>query len=232
MPEFTTGDPVAERDRRCEVCRTAPPPFRRAVAYGVYQEEMRSFIHLLKYDGIVPVADGLGRLLASTIATLHAEAPNDLLVVPVPLFAAKQHQRGYNQAALLAISALDILHTTHRQWKLQLSSSALMRRKATESQAGLSSHQRRGNVRGAFFVPQPRKIVGRDVLLIDDIYTTGATARECSKALLAAGAVSVWVATLARAQREGVAKFDSRTIVVADAAKLDVREPGAVTTFY
>jgi predicted phosphoribosyltransferase len=79
---------------------------------------------------------------------------------------------------------------------------ALERRRATESQAGLSPHERRANVRGAFFVPRPAVVDGQDVLLIDDIYTTGATARACAQALTRAGARRVWVATVARAQRE------------------------------
>lgn len=65
------------------------------------------------------------------------------------------------------------------------------------------------NLRGAFFVAQPERIAGRSVLLLDDIYTTGATARECTKTLLEAGAARVWVATLARSQREGVAFWDA-----------------------
>ena len=83
------------------------------------------------------------------------------------------------------------------------------RQRATETQAGLNPHERRRNFRGAFFVRQPEKVTGRAMLLLDDIYTTGATARECTRTLLGAGAISVHVATLARSQREGVAFWDA-----------------------
>jgi pyrimidine operon attenuation protein/uracil phosphoribosyltransferase len=76
-----------------------------------------------------------------------------------------------------------------------------MRLRETASQAGLTPHQRRTNVRGAFIVSSPATVTSRHVLLVDDIFTTGATARAASQALLKAGAASVWVATLARARR-------------------------------
>ena len=94
--------------------------------------------------------------------------------------------------------------------RLQLAPGILERRRSTESQAGLSTHQRRRNLRGAFFVSEASaaRLRGRTVLLIDDIYTTGATARACSQALKKAGAHHIYVATAARAQREGVALWD------------------------
>ena len=87
------------------------------------------------------------------------------------------------------------------EWKLTLASSTLMRLRATESQAGLTPRQRRLNVRGAFSVSDPAAVAGKHILLVDDIFTTGATARAASQALLRAGAATVWVATLARARR-------------------------------
>ena len=98
-----------------------------------------------------------------------------------------------------------VLRARRPDWKLIVTGGALERRKATLSQAGLSPHQRRANLRGVFFVPQPELIAGRDILLIDDIYTTGATARACSQVLRRAGAASVRVATVARPQRENAA---------------------------
>ena len=77
----------------------------------------------------------------------------------------------------------------------------MVRQRATESQAGLTPRQRRINVRGAFLVPDPQAVSGRNVLVIDDILTTGATARSVAQVLLRAGATNVWVATLARARQ-------------------------------
>jgi predicted amidophosphoribosyltransferase len=91
---------------------------------------------------------------------------------------------------------------------LHLEAGLLKRVRVTVSQAGLTTHQRRQNLRGAFFVPQPARLRGQHVLLVDDIYTTGATARACSRVLMRAGAASVYVVTVARAQREGVASWD------------------------
>jgi ComF family protein len=185
----------------CRACRLAPPAFVRAVAFGPYQGRMREAIHALKYDRLHPAARGLGRMLASAIAQLAAEAPAEMLVVPVPLHQTKYAQRGFNQSRSLAAEAIEFLRMSHPQWRLKLVSNTLMRLRPTESQAGLTPRQRRLNVRGAFSVSDPSKVKGQHVLVIDDILTTGATARAAAQALLRVGAASVWVATLARAQR-------------------------------
>jgi ComF family protein len=223
---FSTGCPRPEEDCVCQVCRLAPPPFRRAVAYGVYQGRLRGLVHALKYEGTTPVADGLGQRLAAAIASLAAEAPSEMLVVPVPLHRSKQSSRGYNQVELLTKAALKSMRRSHPAWRLTLASGALSRSRATESQFELTLRQRRLNLSGAFSVPEAGRVKGRDVLLIDDIYTSGATARACSKALLTAGAASVWVATLARAQREGVAFWNPNFGNTAGTL-VNVREPAS-----
>jgi ComF family protein len=185
----------------CRACRLAPPPFVRAVAYGLYQDRMKAAIHALKYDRLHPVARVLGRMLAQAIAQLAAEAPAEMLVVPIPLHRSKLGERGFNQARSLAEHALGFLRKTHPGWRLTLVSSTLMRLRATESQAGLTSHARRLNVRGAFTVSDPAAVKSKDILIIDDILTTGATARAAAQVLVKAGAASVYIATLARARR-------------------------------
>ncbi len=196
----------------------APPPFVRAIAYGPYQGRMRDAIHALKYDALRPAAHRLGELLAHAIAQLVAEAPLEMLAVPVPLHRAKHAHRGFNQARLLAVEALGFLRDSHPEWKLTLAPSTLMRLRATESQAGLTPRQRRLNVRGAFNVSNPAAVVGKHVLVVDDIMTTGATARAAARALNDAGAESVWVATLARARminlgrRGASAQFDDASM--------------------
>lgn len=179
----------------------APPPFERAVAFSSYQGRMREAIHALKYGRLHPLARGLGRRLAQAIVSLFGEAPAEMLVVPVPLHRSKYAQRGFNQARLLAREALRFLQKSHPEWRLTLAPSALMRLRMTETQAGLTPRQRRLNVRGAFSVSNRTAVEGRHVLLVDDIMTTGATARAAALALRRAGAESVWVATLARARR-------------------------------
>ncbi len=184
----------------CRPCRVAAPPFAKAVAHGLYQGRLRELIHLLKYSGMEPIADRLGALVAAQVLRFD-ELPYKVMVVPVPLFRAKGRQRRFNQAELLARAAVRMLQKTRPEMHWTMAAGVLERRRATESQAGLTPHQRRANVRGAFFVPRPEKVKGADVLLIDDIYTTGATARACALALRRAGAKSVRVATVARAQR-------------------------------
>jgi ComF family protein len=185
----------------CRICRAAAPPFEEAVAHGVYADKLRTLVHLLKYDGMEGLAGRLGALAAEQALAVEG-LPEDLVVVPVPLWAGKRRQRGFNQAELLARGVIAAVEVRRPEMRVRLMAGALERQRATESQAGLSPHERRANVRGAFFVAKPAAVDGRDVLLIDDIYTTGATARACVHALKGAGARRVWVATVARAQRE------------------------------
>ncbi len=208
VASFSTGDLRPPSDRLCQPCRLAPPAFVRAIGYGVYENELRGLIHLFKYSGITPLAQPLGKRLAQTVASAQ-DLPPALVVVPVPLHSSKRRERGFNHASLIARSLTRELRrlSPERQWVF--ASGALARIRWTESQASLTPRQRRQNLRGAFGVPHPSRIRGKHVLLVDDIYTTGATARATSTALLAGGAASVWVATVARAQREGVAQWDA-----------------------
>jgi ComF family protein len=171
---------------------------------------MREAIHALKYDRLYPASTGLGRMLAAAMAQLSGVAPAEMLVIPVPLHSSKYAQRGFNQSRSLAVAALDFLRKSHPEWRLTLAASSLLRQRATESQAGLTPRQRRLNVRGAFIVSDPAGVKTQHVLIVDDILTTGATARAAARALIAAGAASVWVATLARAQR--AAKIGSTSV--------------------
>jgi len=173
---------------------------------------MRDAIHALKYEGLMPAACRLGRMLGRAIGELAAEAPSGMLVTPVPLHRSKLALRRFNQARLLAGHALAGLRKTHPGWRLVLASSTVVRQRATDSQAGLTPRQRRKNVRGAFVVPDPQAVTGRNVLVIDDIMTTGATARSVAQVLLRAGASNVWIATLARARRAFVGSGDGARV--------------------
>ena len=184
----------------CRACRMAPPPFVRAVFYGRYEGRMRDAIHALKYEGLRPAGKRLGGMMAQAIVQLAADAPSEMLVIPIPLHRSKYSQRGFNQARMLAVHALATLREMRPEWRLTLASSTVVRQRPTESQAGLTPRQRRQNVRGAFVVPDPQAVTGKNVLLIDDILTTGATARSVARVLIRAGAAKVWVATLARAR--------------------------------
>jgi ComF family protein len=194
-----------EVEARCLLCQRADPPFERAVAYGSYDGELRDLIHLLKFQQVRPASAVLGRMLAETIAHLEQAMPagtlfsskisSKIAVIPVPLHTRKQAQRGFNQAEMIARDALKQLS---RPKRFDLCTGVLLRRRETGSQIGLTRHQRRENIRGAFAVSDPTRISNCDILLVDDVYTTGTTASECARVLRRAGAARVWVATVAR----------------------------------
>jgi ComF family protein len=189
----------------CTMCRLAPPEFARAVAYAEYDAEVREMLHLLKFSGAREVAGHLlGNYLAQAILKLEAHVGCELLVIPVPLFGARERSRGFNQSKLLAEAAVKRLRSLRRGWKLKIETKSLVRLKDTRALFTMQPHQRRKNLRGAFRILDAEAIRGREVLLIDDIMTTGATARECARVLLRAGAAKVWVATVAKAQPESV----------------------------
>ena len=190
----------------CTMCRFVPPPFERAVAYGVYEGELREMIHLLKYERMPAVARSLAPMLALSMATLGLRG--EVVLVAVPLFPSKQRQRGYNQAELLSDAAAGLLRKSSPGLGLRAAHGVLRRVRDTESQFALSPKGRRRNLQGAFEVDEARPLAGRTVLLVDDIYTTGATARECARVLRRAGVARVFVATLSRAQAERVAFWE------------------------
>ena len=168
------GSPKIHRvDLLCRPCRMAPPAFAKAAAFGAYQGHLRSLIHLLKYDGMHPVANGLSRLLARCLDGFPATAPRRMLVVPVPMHREKQRRRGFNHAALLAQAVVSKSRRGGSGWDLHFAQDVLERSKATVSQAGLTTAQRRQNLRGAFTVSRSGKLRGKDVLLVDDVLYNG-----------------------------------------------------------
>jgi ComF family protein len=198
-----------EDEPRCGLCRRIEPAFARAVAYGSYESGLRDLIHLLKYGGVRPAASVLGRMLAEAIATVEPLfAADGVWVIPVPLHRTKFRQRGFNQAELIARAALKL--STSRE-RLHLCTGAFERKRETPSQIGLTSHQRRENLRGAFAVTQVEAVKAREVLVVDDVYTTGATVSECAKVLRRAGATKVWVATVARTLKVSAQHVEIKT---------------------
>jgi ComF family protein len=179
-------------DARCAGCIADPPALdamRAAVAYG---DIARRLALRLKH-GVRP---GLATTLARQMRRLLADRPVDL-VVPVPLHRGRLWRRGYNQAALIARAlALE----AGLDWNPEL----LVRRRRTPLLRGLGRRDRARAVAGAFAVP-PRWVAqlrGRHVLLVDDVYTTGATANACARVLKRAGAASVTACCWARVVRE------------------------------
>lgn len=182
-----------DAEGRCGLCRRGLSGFDAAYCFGAYQGRLRELIHLFKYGRMRPLAGPLGEWLALAIPREQRfEA-----IVPVPLHWRRRWRRGFNQAALLA-------RAVARRYGLPVTQ-ALRRVRATAVQAGLSRSARRANVTGAFRVRRSADVAGRRILLVDDVMTTGATARACALALKQAGASYVAALTLARADRRPVA---------------------------
>jgi ComF family protein len=191
-------------DALCGLCRKIQPPFAKAAAYGSYDGALRGLLYLLKYEQVRPAARVLGNMLADAIASLGIQSPEaGIIVVPVPLHPRKLRQRGFNQSQVIARAALARIGP-----QMSLNPKVLKRLRETRSQTGLTRHQRRENIRGAFGVFQPQSIEGREILLVDDVFTTGTTVSECARVLRRAGASKIWVATVARTLKAGPQKIE------------------------
>lgn len=174
---------IADEAFQCPLCRPAAPPFAKAVAYGSYEGGLRDMIHLLKYAGIFPAANVLGHMLAEAIAALEPFfGDGTVLVIPVPLHKSKRRERRFNQAELIARVALKSLGSS----RVQLANNILQRRRDTQSQIGMTTHQRRENMRGAFVVARAEEVAealkDKGVLLVDDVLTTVRPPPMCASA--------------------------------------------------
>ena len=183
----------------CGACAMRPPRYRRARAALVYDERSRKLVLPFKHGDRTDIARACGGWMARAGAELLADAD---LVAPVPLHWRRLFTRRYNQAQLLARIVVAAAPST----RARLVPDLLRRRRWTGSQTGLAGKQRHDNVRQAFDV-HPRwaaLLAGKSVLLVDDVFTTGATAEACVRGLQRGGARHVDVLTLARVVRPAV----------------------------
>jgi ComF family protein len=177
-------------DHLCGDCLTGKRYFSRARAVGYYDGILRQAIHLLKYKLKNDLALPLGNLMANRMQSFLNDVSYHL-IIPVPLHPKRLRERGFNQALSLA-------RFISKRYKIPLDSATLIRRRQTKPQVSLSERDRQDNVKGAFSVLRSDKVPDRDILLVDDVYTSGNTVVECSKVLIKAGAHKVDVLTLAR----------------------------------
>lgn len=185
-------------DHLCGPCISNPFRFKAARAVGLYQGTLRSLIHHYKYQGRDNLAGPLGRLLWQGFCAHWASNRIDL-VVPVPLHARRLRQRGFNQAYALVrwwprLAALSGA-SAGATW---VDATVLQRHRFTHPQTGLKKDERKVNLRNAFSVLKPERVRNRRILLVDDVFTTGATVNACARTLLQSGAAEVNVLTLAR----------------------------------
>ncbi|HVH85578.1 MAG TPA: ComF family protein [Terriglobales bacterium] len=185
-------------DALCGVCCRVPPNFDFAISFSAYDGSLRKLLHLLKYEQLRPAANLIGAKLAEAFAQREFAGKQPVRLIPVPLHRAKRRQRGFNQSERIARSVLQHLDTS----RFELHAGNRRRVRATVSQTGLTRHQRRENVRGAFAITAPEQVRDRSVIIVDDVYT-GTTLNECARVLRKAGAAQVVVATAARVYRTG-----------------------------
>jgi ComF family protein len=190
------GTPFAHpmgEDALCVACASARRSWDRARAVLRYDKHTRHLVLGLKHGDRTHVARAFGRWMHRAGDEVLAGAD---LLVPVPLHWTRLLQRRYNQAALLA-------HAIHSAGGPHVAADWLVRRRRTPVQGHLGPAARERNVRGAFAIRRGRSFIGKRVVVIDDVMTTGATVEECARVLKRAGAASVGVLTLARALRVG-----------------------------
>jgi ComF family protein len=175
---------------RCGACRAQPPPFDHARAIGRYEGPLRQAIHLLKYRGKLRLKQPLLQL---AIAHFDAHFPDTTFdaIIPVPLHRERLMQREFNQAAVVARGLAGHLN-------VPIVERLLVRVRSTRPQVELSGSERRQNVKQAFAVTNAAALEGKQVLVVDDVFTTGATLGEVARTLKVAGATQVDVFVLAR----------------------------------
>ena len=177
----------------CDDCTANPPPWQQARAPLVYRDNARSIVLALKrgdrFDIVAPASRWMARSAGAIV-------PDDALVVPVPLHWWRMLRRKFNQAALLSGALARHLDAEHCP-------DLLCRRRHSNGQDGHDRDARKANVDDAFSVTKRHigRVAGRDIILVDDVVTSGATARAATEVLNAAGAESVRVVALARVER-------------------------------
>jgi ComF family protein len=186
-------------DHLCGECLDSPKRFQMARSAGIYKDTMMAVIHCFKYKGKTQLSRPLGTLLFAAFVSFWDKMNIDL-IVPVPLHSKKLRMRGFNPSFLLVKDWVGIAKFLNvRLPDIPVDIDVLTRRRWTEPQTGLRRKERLANIKNAFNINNDSKIAGKRILLVDDVYTTGATVNECSKVLLKGGAGRVDVLTLARA---------------------------------
>ncbi len=185
------GTPTNNKPLSCEQCNNNPLKYVDGIRVASYFEDnpIRVGIHRLKYRNHKAIAPSLSQILANTY-TQHRLNCN--VIVPVPLHPSRQKERGYNQSELLAKPLGEMLN-------LPVRTKTLQRTQKTKSQMTLGASERRENVANAFKCCD-NQLSGLNVLLIDDVCTTGSTLDSCAVALKETGVKSVWGLTLAKAR--------------------------------
>lgn len=188
------GTVAAGRSATCFACEADPPIHSGVIAASLYNDASRQLILNFKHGGKISLAPILAQMIALRLPDTDGQPQ---LLVPVPLHRWRLWQRGFNQAAMLA---KEITRNGHSKAHSELMVDALVRGKRTPSLGGLGREEREKALAGAIAVNPRHKpsITGRNVILVDDVFTSGATSSACTKVLIEAGAASVRIACFAR----------------------------------
>lgn len=186
----TCGAPIRPGET-CPECKAHPAQFDRLRSWASFEGPVREALHHLKYKRDLGLAEVFTQPLIEIIAR---EGWNFDSVIPIPLSKTHYQERGYNQAREIALPVALIM-------KKEFIPSAVSRVKETSSQITLTAHQRYANLQDAFWA-NPAKLKGRNVLLIDDVATTGATLNSCARTLREAGAKTIYCLTVAKTLRK------------------------------
>jgi ComF family protein len=188
-----------DQNHLCGDCIAHPKKFRMARAAMGCDQQLMAIIHRFKYAAKTQLARPLGGMMLSILLRQWETEKLDL-VLPVPLHPQKMRSRGFNQSYLLIRSWKNVANAMHITLPdIPIQTDVLIRTKATVPQTDLDRRQRFKNVKGVFSLRFPEKVYGKKLLVVDDVYTTGATVNECARTLLKFGAEQVDVLTLARA---------------------------------
>lgn len=195
-----TGDSMNKSDGDCEPSNHGDYKSGKIYSVGYYEGVLKKLIQLLKYNGKIQISRSLNLLLFAVFMKYWGDTDKIDAVVPIPLYYKRFRSRGFNQSFLL-IKDWDILYKMFKQTdnELYIAKDLIIRQRQTQSQVGLAKDKRIKNIKGAFFPSKNAIIKNKKILLVDDVYTTGATVQECANVLLKHGAVSVDVLVLARA---------------------------------
>jgi len=174
----------------CGDCLENKTYFSRARAVFRYETLILNAIHQFKYGRNISVGETLASFMAG-FSFSDIDFPDYSLIIPVPLHIKRLRERGFNQSLILA-RALEKKH------RIPVDFSVLKRKKFTTTQAGSNRNERKSNIKNAFEVRNCKNIAGKNIILVDDVYTTGVTVNECAKMLVMAGVQKVSVLTLAR----------------------------------
>jgi len=175
----------------CGACVTHRKYFTMARAWGAFEGSLQEAIHRWKYEGKTRLTHFFAEWMVKGLNRYWEPDSLDLLI-PVPLYTQRLRERGFNQALLL-------VKELSRRTGIPYRKTILQKKKPTIPQVNLSGAEREKGLRGAFHIIRNEELLGKSVLLVDDVYTTGATVNECSKVLLRGGAERVDVLTLAHA---------------------------------